>query len=270
MGYITPETLPGTTVCRVLYIPDDPAILAAVNGSLLELLQDYNWTQEGGETAADTASFLVEMVDDFAYGEPTCGIGGHMIGEIILWPVVTLPGTDWLSLNGQAISRATYAELFAILGVDYGVGDGTTTFNLPDARSRGLSHYGQGSGLTDRTIGGKFGAEAVALDIGELAAHTHTGSSHVHTGPSHDHAMNHQHSIFTATGSGSVRHVSSQANTNDGATVDTLGSNIALTNVGGTGNTGAAGTAATGSAGSGDAHNNVGPEIAFNAIIKAL
>lgn len=42
----------------------------------------------------------------------------------------------WLICDGQAVSRTTYADLFAVIGVTYGDGDGSTTFNLPDARGR--------------------------------------------------------------------------------------------------------------------------------------
>ena len=44
--------------------------------------------------------------------------------------------TDWLFCYGQAVSRATYAALFTAIGTTYGVGDGSTTFNLPDMRGR--------------------------------------------------------------------------------------------------------------------------------------
>ena len=42
----------------------------------------------------------------------------------------------YLLCNGQAVSRTTYANLFAVLGTTFGEGDGSTTFNLPDLRSR--------------------------------------------------------------------------------------------------------------------------------------
>ena len=43
----------------------------------------------------------------------------------------TIP-SGWLLCDGSAVSRTTYAELFAAIGTTYGVGDGTTTFNLPN------------------------------------------------------------------------------------------------------------------------------------------
>ena len=44
----------------------------------------------------------------------------------------------WLECNGAAVSRATYADLFKVIGTKYGAGDGSTTFNLPDMNGRVL------------------------------------------------------------------------------------------------------------------------------------
>lgn len=44
--------------------------------------------------------------------------------------------TGWLLCDGTAVSRTTYAALFAVISTVYGVGDGSTTFNLPDGRGR--------------------------------------------------------------------------------------------------------------------------------------
>lgn len=44
--------------------------------------------------------------------------------------------TGFLACNGSAVSRATYAALFAVLGTRFGVGDGSTTFNLPNATNQ--------------------------------------------------------------------------------------------------------------------------------------
>lgn len=48
----------------------------------------------------------------------------------------TLPNDNFMWADGSAISRTTYADLFAVIGTTYGTGDGSTTFNLPDKRSR--------------------------------------------------------------------------------------------------------------------------------------
>lgn len=62
-------------------------------------------------------------------------LGGVQIGSMVSYGGTTAP-PGWLLCFGQAVSRTTYALLFAIIGTAYGVGDGTTTFNLPDKRGR--------------------------------------------------------------------------------------------------------------------------------------
>lgn len=58
----------------------------------------------------------------------------------MMWAGATLPD-EWLECDGSAISRATYSGLFDILSTTYGAGDGVTTFNLPDFRSRMAMGY---------------------------------------------------------------------------------------------------------------------------------
>lgn len=57
------------------------------------------------------------------------------IGTVNMYAGGTAP-TGWLMCNGQAVSRTTYADLFDAIGVTFGSGDGTTTFNVPDLRDR--------------------------------------------------------------------------------------------------------------------------------------
>lgn len=55
--------------------------------------------------------------------------------------------TGWLKANGAAISRTTYATLFAAIGTTFGVGDGSTTFNLPDLRGYFSRNWDDGRGI---------------------------------------------------------------------------------------------------------------------------
>ncbi len=93
--------------------------------------------------------------------------------------------SGWLLCYGQAVSRTTYATLFAVIGTTYGVGDGTTTFNVPDLRGRipvGLDNMGGSNAnvLTNaftpnrNTLGGTIGEQTHTLTIAEMPAHTHT------------------------------------------------------------------------------------------------
>lgn len=63
-----------------------------------------------------------------------------------------LPPTGWLYCRGQAVDRAVYATLFNAIGTLFGVGDGSTTFNVPDFRGMFLRGYGV-NGFTDPNTG---------------------------------------------------------------------------------------------------------------------
>lgn len=80
--------------------------------------------------------------------------------------------TGWLLCQGQAISRATYAALFAAIGVKYGIGDGSTTFNIPTMKGRipiGLDPAD--ADFNDRGKSG--GAKAHILSIAQMPSHLH-------------------------------------------------------------------------------------------------
>ncbi len=61
--------------------------------------------------------------------------GGLFIGQVAASALASAP-RGWLTCDGAAVSRTTYAALFALIGTTYGAGNGTTTFNLPDLRDR--------------------------------------------------------------------------------------------------------------------------------------
>lgn len=59
-------------------------------------------------------------------------------GIVVFWPTATSIPDGWLACNGQTVSRTTYAGLFAKIGVQFGAGDASTTFSVPDYRDRFL------------------------------------------------------------------------------------------------------------------------------------
>lgn len=84
--------------------------------------------------------------------------------------------SGFLICDGSAISRSTYADLFSAIGTTYGVGDGSTTFNLPDMSGRvpvGVS--------LDIALGDVGGEETHTLLTNELPSHSHGIPSHGHT-----------------------------------------------------------------------------------------
>jgi microcystin-dependent protein len=99
--------------------------------------------------------------------------------------------TGWLLCDGSAVSRATYSALFGIISTTFGVGDGSTTFNLPDHRGRvGIgSGTGDAADATAHALGSKGGTETHTLTLAQMAAHDHGGvsggpSTNTTTGPS--------------------------------------------------------------------------------------
>ena len=94
------------------------------------------------------------------------------IGEIVLFAGNFAP-RNWAFCNGQLLSIAQNTALFSILGTTYG-GNGTTTFALPDLRSRVPIHAGQGPGLSNYALGQMGGVENVTLTQSQLPAHNHT------------------------------------------------------------------------------------------------
>jgi microcystin-dependent protein len=97
-----------------------------------------------------------------------------------MWSGASAP-TGWLLCDGSAVSRTTYAALFAVTSTTYGVGDGSTTFNLPDLLGRVPMGAGAGTGLTSRTLGAEVGSESTTLTSAHIPQHAHT-INHGHTG----------------------------------------------------------------------------------------
>ena len=159
---------------------------------------------------------------------------GFPVGTVLDYGGTSAP-SGFLLCYGQAVSRTTYALLFAAISTTYGVGDGSTTFNLPDVRGRvvaGKDNMGgssadrltnQTGGLNGDTLGATGGSETHTLTTAQMPAHTHT--------------------IGMSGSSGATSPAAPGA--------------------------GAPTTYNSGSAGGDGAHNNVQPTIIFNKIIFA-
>lgn len=91
------------------------------------------------------------------------------VGTIILWGGTSVPSTNWLVCNGQAVSRTTYATLFQRYGTTWGVGDGSTTFNLPNVQDAIPIGAGSYAGL-----GAAAGNRYKTLTIANIPAHDHS------------------------------------------------------------------------------------------------
>jgi len=111
-------------------------------------------TRLGGANAI-TGTLPAANINDTSIGNITAlpsGVG-EPIGSIIGFTSSTIPA-NFLECDGSAISRTTYSVLFGIISTTYGVGDGSTTFNIPDLRGRFPRGFDNGAGVdTGRTLG---------------------------------------------------------------------------------------------------------------------
>ena len=191
-------------------------------------------------------------------------------GSIIAFAGSSAP-TGFLICDGSAISRTTYATLFAVVSTTYGLGDGSTTFNLPDLRERVIAGKATSpslltsalSGITSTTLGNTGGAEGITLTSAQsgIPAHNHslTMNPHTHTftGIPHSHTGVNDASAPAYLGSGLTAGVTNTQST-DPATAG--GTNSTETTTGTIGNN----TAVDASS----AHANVQPTIILNYCIK--
>jgi len=143
-------------------------VYVPVNGSI-----DLTYT---GEVATSFESGTIRGFVDLGYA--TAEIKSVIVpaGSVTMFAGATAP-VGYLLCNGSAVSRTLYADLFTAIGTTYGVGDGSTTFNLPDLRGRSPLAAGAGAGLTPRALAATGGAETVTLDSTMMPAHTHTSNA---------------------------------------------------------------------------------------------
>lgn len=115
--------------------------------------------------------------------------GSVPVGVIWMYGGANVPNANWMFCRGQAISRATYAALYAVFSTTYGPGDGVTTFALPDLRMRVPMGLQSGGGYAG-TLGLKGGsAEAALPSHTHTMSHNHPSANTGNISASHKHAL---------------------------------------------------------------------------------
>jgi microcystin-dependent protein len=161
---LTPATLPiagvseiaiqnGATV-RKVEVKELP-ISDAVQGELdrLDGLDAENVKLTGDQTVAGVKTFssspVVPTPTTATQAANKSFVDSLMPSGVILpYGGSSAPSVAWLLCDGTAVSRTTYADLFAAIGTAYGVGDGSTTFNIPDMRGAAPGGAGTSTGYT--------------------------------------------------------------------------------------------------------------------------
>lgn len=214
-------------------------------------------TQEEGVstgTARATINFTgtdVTATDDAVNARVNVAIQGSPTGALVAWLTDAAP-TNWLLCYGQSVSRATYAALYAVIGTVFGVGDGSTTFNLPDTRGRVMVGQDDMGGVAANRLAAANalavtgGASTHTLTTAELPSHSHS-----HTHGSHQHTYSSTQGTDQQNASSNTKIV--MGNVNDRTPISPSAETPA---------------ADATPAGSGSAHNNVQPYLTVNYIVR--
>jgi microcystin-dependent protein len=162
-GTSTPQN---TYADQALLTPNANPVVLDANGEATIFVPDSTLYKFVLKDSADVTQWTEDNIS-VPSTTPAAAADPVPTGAILAYGGSSAP-TGFLIGDGSAISRATYAALFAVLGTTYGAGDGSTTFNLPDLRQR--FPIGKAAAGTANVLGATGGA----ID-------------HVHTGPSHTH-----------------------------------------------------------------------------------
>ena len=150
--------------------------------------------------------------------------GGAVPAGTVIYHAANAAPTNFIKANGAAVSRTTYADLFTAIGTTFGVGDGSSTFNVPDLRGEFARGWDDGRGIDS---GRAFGS----AQADELKSHNHIGGYSRASGFGYATGR-----YGTDTGSSGTIHSSSStgthtqlyANTSNAGGTDTRPRNIAL------------------------------------------
>jgi len=187
-GWLTLDSVPSTRTDYVLTLPSSEEWRAQFLGAFLLLALSENWQEFGTLTPDQMADEWLELLLLFeSEGTPVIPTG------TIMAYAGSTPPAGFFMCDFSEFNRADFSGLFDIIGTRYGVGNGTTTANLPDLRGRVVV----GFDATDADFNDleNFGGQkGVTLEVSELPSHNHTQDSHNHTQDSHNHTQNsHNH-----------------------------------------------------------------------------
>ena len=128
-------------ISGALELDDDLHVAGSIQAASGTAISEFS-TDTALAGDSDAAVPTERAVKSYVDARFTEYLSSELVGFVAAYSVNT-PPAGWLECDGQAISRTTYANLFGRIGTSFGVGDGATTFNLPDLRGefvRGWDH----------------------------------------------------------------------------------------------------------------------------------
>lgn len=231
----TIENLPGLTYnaddTKTLFAEDLEQIQSAVVAVENTLGTSPLWDYPNLSTALEEMTGRIAYLESYAIP----------LGVIMPYGGTTAP-LNFMICNGAAISRTTYADLFALIGTTFGAGDGTTTFNIPDMRGNVPVGYKSGD-ANFGTLGLALGAAAVTLTLAQIP--NATGSLGMHSAGSGTPIWTGSGVFATSTTAGQYR---------DGGTLNSGANSRAAVNFS--------------LGGGGGSHPNIQPSLTVNYIIR--
>ena len=162
---------------RLQSITDSENYLTAVKDGAVELYYDNvkkAETVSGGFTITGTCTATAFAGD----GSALTGVTAVPAGAVVAWTTGSAP-TGWLICDGSAVSRSTYSGLFGVISDDYGAGDGSSTFNLPDYRGEFLRGVDGGRAVDpDRASRTDRGDSTTGDNVGTKQGHMYASHNH--------------------------------------------------------------------------------------------
>lgn len=126
-----------------------------------------NAAQRTANDGVSRANAAQRTANDANNNANTRQLKSELVGEVAFFACST-PPSGWLKANGAAVSRTTYAALFAAIGTTFGAGDGRTTFNLPDLRGEFLRCLDDGRNIDRGRRLGTAQGDSIRNIIGKL------------------------------------------------------------------------------------------------------
>lgn len=255
MPYLTPASLPDTTTCRQLVIPDDTEFIGIVTGALLNLTRPYMFELSGPSslTPQETADAFKAMFFEYRDIGAIC-----MIGAIIP-SFLDLPAPKFLPCNGDTYGTVDYPKLGALMeAAGFSLMSGS--FYVPDLSRQVLAQY-------DPTYEGMLGDPHNWGNLNDYIGE----ADHVLTEgelPIHDHSIAHTHTTDPHTHT-DIPALPNATTIGPGAPQPTAIPGVGTTGIGGGGSTSGSSAGYSGQIGNEDPHNTVQPTFLCRYFVVA-